>query len=227
VGNGSNGIAVSSGATNNQVGGTTAGAGNLIAFNVGGGLKIGNTAADNGTVGNAVLGNSISDNGGITGIDLAGDGVTANGANHRSFPNDGQNYPVLTAASDGGIFGTLDSTATATFRIEVFVSPSGAVGGRNGQTFLGFIDVVTNSSGHASFIFIAPISLPLGSVITATATNPQNDTSEFSAPQTISRAPLPLPKPPGPTLNGPNPLPAPRPSGAAKGSPNPLPPPRP
>lgn len=230
LGNGSAGIAVSSGATNNQIGGTVAGAGNLIEFNAGVGIKIGNTPADTGTVGNAVLGNSILSNGGTTGIDLAGDGVTANGGNLRAFPNDGQNYPVLTAASDSGIIGTLDSTATTTFRIEVFLSPSGATGGRNGQTFVGFFNVITNSSGHAVLNFTAPSTLTVGSVITATATNPLNDTSEFSAPQTIVPAvpnSLPPPKSSGLTFVGPSSLPVARPSVSGSGTPNSLPPRRP
>ena len=230
VTNASAGIAVSNGATSNQIGGTVAGAGNLIEFNTGVGIKIGNSPADTATVDNSVLGNSIYSNGGATGIDLASDGITANGANLRSFPNDGQNYPVLTAASDSGIFGTLDSTATTTFRIEVFVSPSGAIGGRNGQTFIGFFNVTTNSSGHAALNFTAPGTLPIGSVITATATNPLNDTSEFSAPQTIVPAvpnPLPPSKSSSVTFVGTTALPVARPLASGSGTPNALPPRRP
>lgn len=172
------------------MGGTAAGAGNTIAFNSAVGVSVGANASDVSTINNAVLGNSIHDNGGATGLDLGLDGITPNGANPRSFPNDGQNFPVLTAAYGSAVTGTLDSVASAIFRVEFFASPSGAPGGRNGQTFLGFVTATTNGSGHANFTFTAPSALPAGSVITATATNTttgaqMNDTSEFSAPLTI------------------------------------------
>ncbi len=186
-----NGVNIAGAASGNTVGGTAAGAGNVIAFNTVTGVTIGTNAADSTAVNNAVLGNPIHDNGVATGIDLASDGVTPNGANPRAFPNDGQNFPLLTAAFGTTVTGTLDSVPSAFFRIEFFASSSGAPGGRNGQTFLGFLTSTTDGSGHSAFIFTAPGALPTGSVITATATNtttgPQlNDTSEFAAPLTIA-----------------------------------------
>lgn len=180
------GVNIINGASGNTIGGTAAGAGNTIAFNTAFGVSIGGNA----TVNNAVLGNNIHDNGGATGLDLGQDGVTANGTNPRPFPNDGQNYPVLTAVYGSAVTGTLDSIANATFRVEFFASPSGETGGRNGQTFRGFVTATTDGGGHAALTFTAASALPAGSVITATATNvtagPQmNDTSEFSAPLTI------------------------------------------
>ncbi len=194
-----NGVIILGGASGNTVGGTAAGAGNTIAFSPLFGVSIGNDPTDNVTVNNAVLGNSIHDNGGThsgaTGLDLGRDDITPNGANPRSFPNDGQNYPVLTAAYGSTVTGTLDTFTNATFRVEFFASPSGATGGRNGQAFLGFVTAPTGGGGHAALTFTAASALPAGSVITATATNvtagPQmNDTSEFSAPLTITAAPL-------------------------------------
>ncbi|MGI8691081.1 MAG: Ig-like domain-containing protein [Thermomicrobiales bacterium] len=191
VGNGNDtGVEILRGASGNTIGGTAAGAGNIVAFNMRFGVSVGSDSTDT-TSNTAVVGNSIHDNGGATGLDLGRDGVTANGINPRSFPNDGQNYPVLTAAYGSTVTGTLDTITNATFRVEFFASPSGATGGRNGQTFLGFITATTNGSGHADLTFTAPSALPAGSVITATATNTttgaqMNDTSEFSAPLTIA-----------------------------------------
>lgn len=188
------GVIIINGATNNTIGGTAAGAGNTNAFNgrttSTSGVVIGGAASDTTTVNNAVLGNAIYDNGGAAGIDLALDGVTPNSANPRAFPNDGQNFPVLTAAYGSTVTGTLDSVPSASFRLEFFATPSGTPGGRNGQTFLGFVTGTTDGSGHLAFTFTAPGALPAGAVIAATATNttagPQlNDTSEFAAPLVI------------------------------------------
>ena len=82
LGNGINGVSATFGfasdlsATNNTIGGTGAGAGNIIAFNSNIGVKIGESSFDSST-GNAILSNSIFANGAL-GIDLGADGVTPN-----------------------------------------------------------------------------------------------------------------------------------------------------
>ncbi|MGH2737215.1 MAG: CSLREA domain-containing protein, partial [Actinomycetota bacterium] len=140
-------------------------------------------------LGNKILGNEIWDNDGL-GIDLDGNGVTPNDPGDvDSGPNGLQNFPVLTMASSGNgvtvVRGSLNSTAGAAFRIELFSNilcnipePFG-----EGQTFLGWFDVNTDPSGTASFISAVDVQVPAGSVITATATGPEG-TSEFSACQT-------------------------------------------
>jgi hypothetical protein len=171
LGNGA-GVLVAYGATGNTIGGTAANSGNLIAFN-GKGVVVN----ENDTTGNSILGNSIRSNSG-PGIDLGNDGLTANGANPRSFPNNGQNTPILTSASGTTVTGTLTSAASTTFRLEFFASPASGPASQ-GATFLGSLDVTTNASGQA--FFTASVSaIPANSVVTATATNlTTGDSSEF------------------------------------------------
>ncbi len=49
-----------------------------------------------------------------------------------------------------------------------------------GHTFLGTLDVTTDASGIASFTLTVPELVPLDHFITATATDPAGNTSEFS-----------------------------------------------
>ena len=73
LGNTNQGVAIFTAATNNTVGGTAAGAGNVISGNGGEGVRI----ISAGTTGNAIRGNSIYGNGSL-GIDLNANGVTPN-----------------------------------------------------------------------------------------------------------------------------------------------------
>ena len=87
---------------------------------------------------------------------------------------------------DGGqttIMGDLNSTASTTFRLEFFVSAAAdASGNGEGRTFLGAQDVTTDASGDAAFNVVLPVLPPAGQTfISATATDPANNTSEFSA----------------------------------------------
>src|SRR5262249_10782526 len=95
------GLLIAHGATGNTIGGTAAHSGHLNAFQ-GKGVVV----TDDSTTGNSILGNSISSNSGA-GIDLGDDGLTANGANPRTFPNNGQNTPVITSVSGTTVTGTL------------------------------------------------------------------------------------------------------------------------
>ena len=93
-----NGIGISigpeAGASTNFIGGTAAGSGNLVAFNATAGVQVWQGSSDN-----AILGNSIRDNGAL-GIDLIGNGITANDAGDGDEgPNNLQNFPVLTGSS--------------------------------------------------------------------------------------------------------------------------------
>jgi Domain of unknown function (DUF4347)/Cadherin domain/Right handed beta helix region/Periplasmic copper-binding protein (NosD) len=181
------GVAVVAGASNTLIGGTAAGAGNLIANNIGDGIYI-----DTGSTGNALLGNAIRGNGEL-GIDLGVDGVTANDAGDADGGANGlQNFPVIAGANSIGgnttITGTINSTANTTLRIEFFSAPAGDVSGYGqGQSFLGFIDVTTDAAGHASFTApLGGVSVSAGHAVSATATvdlggGNYADTSEFSA----------------------------------------------
>ena len=183
-----NGIGVFSVASNFTIGGTTAGAGNVIAGNSAQGVAIGGlvTAAD------TVVGNSIFNNGSL-GIDIGLDGVTSND------PGDGdgganllQNYPVLASAvlnaGTTTVNATLNSAANKQFRVEFFSNNScdpSTFG--QGQTFIGSANVTTNGSGDAGFAQMFS-GLSAGQFITTTATDPAGNTSEFSQCRQITPA---------------------------------------
>jgi hypothetical protein len=194
LGNLWNGVEIGSSA--DMIGGVSPGAGNTVAFNgagngIGGGIIV--TAGS----GNAILGNSIYRNthnvggtGGV-GIDLNNDGVTKNapGGPHTG-PNHYQNYPVLgsatSSASGTTIIGTLNSTPAAAFRIEIFSdSAANPSGFGEGRTFLGFKNVTTGKDSSASFTFSSTTVVKTGFVVSATATDTGNNTSEFSRCDTV------------------------------------------
>ena len=179
IANSSHGVTFTTSASSNTVGGTTAGAGNLIAFHGGDGVFV-----QTGT-GNRVLGNPIHSNGGL-GIDLDPNGVTANDASDPDTgPNQRQNFPVLTSATanvvDTRVAGTLNSTASTTFQLDFFSNLTcDPAGNGEGAQFLGSAEVTTDGSGNASFDVTVP-TRAIGRFITATATDPLGNTSEFSA----------------------------------------------
>lgn len=180
--NGGDGVEIVTGGGNNQIGGAAANEGNTIAFNGEDGVQIDDVGAA--PTGNPILGNSIHSNGGL-GINLGADGVTANdagdadgGANRR------QNFPVITLAQTGStrVAGTFNSAANTNFRLEFFSSPAAdASGSGEGQTFIGALNLTTDGGGNAAFSETFAASAPVGSFVSATATNlSTNDTSEFS-----------------------------------------------
>ncbi len=179
LGNGDFGVKIDNGASNNTVGGNDISRGNIIAFNSPAGVGIHSPST-----GNAILSNSIFSNTGL-GIDLAPFiGVTPNDAGDGdSGANNLQNFPVLTLAASGStaIEGTLNSTPNTEFRIEFFsTSACDPSGYGEGENFLGSTMVTTGGGGNASFSVTFPDTVPVGQWITATATDPGNNTSEFS-----------------------------------------------
>ena len=172
--------------TAETIGGTASGSGNVIAFNGGGGVVIAN-----GYTGVAILGNSIFGNTGL-GIDLGRDGLTPNtpGGPHLGA-NDFQNFPVMTSlaptAAGTEVIGTLDSTPDTAFTVQFFGNPAAAAGYAQGESFLAQItDLTTDDAGNASFDIFLPASVQAYPVITATATDPEGDTSEFSVVDTTT-----------------------------------------
>ncbi|MFL6255865.1 MAG: Calx-beta domain-containing protein, partial [Pyrinomonadaceae bacterium] len=191
VGNSGSGVAIA-GANSNAIGGTAAGAGNLIAFNGGDGVSV---SPGSGT-GNRILSNSIHTNGTTAqhlGIDLGPDGVTPNDAGDAdNGPNDLQNFPTLNSAVSNGattsVGGALNSTASTAFRVEFFSNATcDASGSGEGAQLLGSTDVTTDASGNATFNVTLPTVSP-GQVVTATATDPSGNTSEFSACRAVLAA---------------------------------------
>ena len=183
LGNGQNGILVS-GSTPvgaNTIGSTAAGAGNVIAFNRGAGIKV-----DTGNVRQKVAGNRIYSNVGL-GIDLGPTGVTANDIGDAdSGANELQNFPVLTmAASDGvstTVQGSLTSAIATSYRLEFFSSPScDGSGHGEGRTFLGAVEHTSDNDGVLTFTAVLGVGTAGDEVVTATATDPNGNTSELSA----------------------------------------------
>jgi hypothetical protein len=192
IGNGSMGILVA-----NLFGGATYIRGNVIAYNGfanrdGAGVGFvdsGNTAFDSCIItGNSIFENtsdgSISDRG--LGIDLGEDGPTPDDACDRDRF---QNFPVLQdAIADGStirMVGTLNSKPSAPYRVEFFANPSCDPSGYGeGKTFLGFVNVTTDSSCNAALDVVLPVAVAPGQFVTATATGMNtffgNKTSEFS-----------------------------------------------
>ena len=184
-------------APGNTIGGTASGEGNTIAFNGGDGV-----AVSSGT-GNVIRRNSIFSNTGL-GIELAPDGVTPNDTGDGDTgPNNLQNFPVVTSVVVGSttVQGTLNSTANTQFTLEFFYSSScDPSGNGEGENFLGSTTETTNGSGDAPFTVVFPDTVPLGRFITATATDPGGNTSEFSgcipaAGPTPTPTPMPTPTP--------------------------------
>ncbi|HEX7314813.1 MAG TPA: Calx-beta domain-containing protein [Pyrinomonadaceae bacterium] len=185
--------------TDNVIGGTGAGAANVIAFNGGNGVNVTEHARDGLFQRfNAVRGNSIYSNG-LGGISLARPtgGVEANDTTDADEgPNGLQNHPLLNsyAPSGGGtaVVGSLASKASTTYAVDFYASAScDGSGHGEGQAYVGTASVTTNASGQAQInelITSVPPALPF---LTATATDPTGNTSEFSpclnpsAPSTV------------------------------------------
>jgi hypothetical protein len=122
------------------------------------------------------------------GIDLGGDGVTSNDAldTDEGGPNRLQNFPEITSVSSAGgtttIKGAFNGAPDSTFTLEFFASRASTVADtREGQTFLTAVEVTTDENGDA-FFTVATAAPPNSQFITATATDAENNTSEFSSP---------------------------------------------
>src|SRR5262249_49417414 len=136
-----------------------------------------------------ITANSIHDNGRL-GIDLASrydpaSGVTRNDTLGHSGPNNFQDFPVLTSARTSGssttIAGTLDSGDGGSFTIEFFSSDAADPSGYGeGQVYLGKTELSADAGQQLSFTVTLPVSTA-GKVISATATDGNGNTSEFSA----------------------------------------------
>jgi hypothetical protein len=150
-----------------------------------------------GSVNNKLANNSIADNGdtlgstSATGIDLSGDGVTPNDANDTDTgPNNLQNFPVLNKVRASGfnpinVVGSLNSTPNTNFTLEFFANASCDLSGHGeGDRSFAGTTVTTGGDGNVSFdVTLNATGGPPpanGEFITATATDPAGNTSEFS-----------------------------------------------
>ena len=198
-GNGAEGIYISAGPNSNVIGGTGAGAANIIAFNSGDGVGI--LFPMGAGLYNRVSGNSIHSNSGL-GIDLAPDGVGATGG-----ANNNKARPTITGITSSGANFTTTATVTAGDTIEFFrvnntaspgVTPD-PTGSGEGFLYLGqcvdngacsgpHISAVADANAAAGTVQATLLStgLIVGDYVTSTATDAVNNTSEFSVNMQIA-----------------------------------------
>ncbi len=191
LGNQGDGVSIMAEPGNDAIGGTAAGAGNVIAYNAGNGVVVGYDSVTNQpSTGDSILGNSIYANA-LLGIELGTGGVVLNDSSGHTGPNLFQDFPVLTSVLTSGgtttITGTLSGAADSTFDVEFFSNPAADPSGYGqGQTFLMDEFVTTDDNGNASFSFQTPSPVTVGQIVSATATDSNGNTSEFSADTVVS-----------------------------------------
>jgi hypothetical protein len=164
--------------------------GNTVAFNLQDGVSIPLI----GSTGNDVVANSIFANEDL-GIDLGDDGPATNDA---SDPDEGanrlQNYPEITSAttSTSGVT-TVDwfldsagsSAAPQTYTVRFYANPADT---SEGKTLVDTRTVTDDSTGPQFFTStLLARSVPVGQSLTATATDADGNTSEFSMPRLVRR----------------------------------------
>lgn len=186
LGNGAYGVFLIAGAGGNIIGGTSGltpsactGPCNRIGSNALAGVAVDTTAS----TANLIRGNTIVRNGGL-GIDLLPTGPTSNDPmDSDTGPNRLQNFPAITGMSYAGgtttIQGTLDSAPSVSYTVDLFGNPSGddPSGYGQGEVYLGSTTCSTDAGGHCAWTLSAAGLQPSPS---ATATDPSNNTSEFS-----------------------------------------------
>jgi hypothetical protein len=182
LGNGGHGVMVSGVAGASTIG--TVAQPNRIQHNAGAGVWIGPGADRIGIGPNHIFSNALLE------IDLGGDGVTANDpGDPDGGANQLQNYPVISSAVNAGalfVTGSLNSTPSQTFVIRLFRTVNCDASGFGGsQTELMSFSVLTDAAGNAPIDEVTS-EQPLGWFITATATDPSGNTSEFSQCRIVS-----------------------------------------
>lgn len=181
LGNARSGVYFYSTSVGNQIGGPGAGEGNTIANNGREGVGVNNNSNDN-----AIRGNRIYANANL-GIDLGFNGVDTNDAGDvDTGPNNRQNYPLLASASSDSnsttIAGSLNSAASTQFTLDFYASDSCDPSGYGeGERYLGSDTVTTDGNGDVGFNSVLATSTAGVAQVTATATDPDGNTSEFSA----------------------------------------------
>lgn len=195
LGNGGSGIDGLTSFSSTLIGGVTALAGNVIAFNGlvrgGDGVRVPEGA------GNAIIGNSFFSNAEL-GIDLRKSildgppGVTLNDVGDSdSGSNNLQNYPEINSASLNGNslsvqYSVPSAIANSAYplRVEFFKADTD---GQEGQTFLGFETYTAAEADSLKTLTFTPaVSLTSGAKIVATATDNAGNTSEFSPGVTLA-----------------------------------------
>ena len=184
------------GSSNNTIGGTVALAGNTIAYSNGtvAGTGIGVEVDATAGTGNMIRLNSIFSNHGL-GIDLGGDGPTSNDSAGHTGPNQYQNFPAITSVTINNngtttVGGTLSSMADTSFALDFFtLSSNSASGYGEGRYVLGSGAVAVGPTGTATFTFTFSTPANGAEFVTATATDPSGNTSEFSLASGMDQPP--------------------------------------
>jgi hypothetical protein len=194
-GNLENGVSIAdSGSDHNTVQGDLIGCdvtGTSVLGNDGIGVEVSGTAQANTIRLNDIYGN------GFLGIDLGGDSVTINDATDADTgPNQLLHYPVITSTSPGSttaVAGSFSDAASSTFTLDFYASavPDRSLYGQ-AERYLGSTTVTTNAAGQASFAVVLPAASQSGEWLSATATDPAGNTSEFSAARRLPTAALTL-----------------------------------
>ncbi|MEM7249086.1 MAG: FG-GAP-like repeat-containing protein [Acidobacteriota bacterium] len=167
-----------------RVGGIVADARNTIAHNGGAGVAV------RSGLGHEIRENAIFANEGLA-IDLGLNGVSSNDpADVDTGPNDLQNFPVLSSASSSPagteIAGVLESRADTELDIDLFSTSTCDLSGHGeAETFLGTLSITTDPGGAATLMTAIPVIVPAGEFVTATATDPNGNTSELSPCQEV------------------------------------------
>lgn len=199
IGNGapgmfSAGIMLLNGSSNNTIGGINAVEGNVIANNNSFGISLYSNSGN----GNSMLSNLIYDNTEMA-IDLFADYSPNVNDNLDSDigPNESQNFPVLTGAfataTDVSLLGTFNSKANSAYTIQYFANTAcDPSENGEGEQLVGAHTVLTNGSGNATINIQFNIAVPIGSFITALATDASNNTSEFSACTLVKSVSTPI-----------------------------------
>jgi hypothetical protein len=102
---------------------------------------------------------------------------------------------------------TLDSQANSTYQVDIYRNDSCDPSGYGeGQEYLLTEEVTTNGTGLVTFQFLAAGS-SANDFLTATATDPNGNTSEFSACVLLEDEPTPTPTATNTATPGPSPTP--------------------
>ena len=180
--NAADGIRIHS-SNDSTIGGTLAGEGNLVYS-----TDVAPIIVEEG-VHNTVRGNSIHDNGAL-GLNLYTGGSlpeASDAGDVDSRSNNLQNFPIVSSVTDMGgstrIQGILHSSPSTTFDLDFYANPACSNFPREfleAETYIGSSQITTNGSGKFEYDVTLPVTLEAGARITATATDPAGNTSEFS-----------------------------------------------
>ncbi|MBX3387130.1 MAG: cadherin-like domain-containing protein [Phycisphaeraceae bacterium] len=183
--NGGDGVLLDTDARDNTIGSDFNGVddeleGNVIAGNGRDGVRLASSAG----VRNTIVRNSIFANTAL-GIDLGGDGVTANdNCDPDGGPNRLKNWPVLTSADAmGNVVGTLNSEAVPgrTYRIDFYQSDTADPSGHGeGRVWVGSIEVMPMVGTCLAPFNVALSFIPGLPYVSAVTTDPLYGSSEFS-----------------------------------------------